>query len=212
VSDAVGSAPPPEVAASFENADLRGRLASDNYMVRDAAQAELSAIYQRAYGDVAPEQVVPPMGMPSSSIGEMTRPTGAAPLDVAADEVPPEAAGYVSPQSFREDPAFVGLFQDWCRSAELTQAEAVGVVEAIDRFDREGSSIGDWPEHLRAQRLAMVKASFDATPEGQATLARARGVFAEIKRSHPGLAELIEVAGAGADPDVIRALARLARG
>jgi nicotinamidase-related amidase len=115
-------------------------------------------------------------------------------------------------QCFRETPEFVGLFQDWAHSAELTQAEAIGVVEAFDRYDREGANISGWPEHLRAQQLAMVEASFNATPEGRAELARARGVFAEMKRSAPALAELIAAAGAGADPDVIRTLAKLARG
>jgi hypothetical protein len=214
VSEQVGSPPPAEVAASFENADLRGRLASDDWGVREQAQKQLSAIYQRAYGDAPAEEPGPAqMGLPSNSVShEMMRPSGGAELEVASDQIPPMAEGYVSPQSFRADPEFVGLFQSWAHSAQLTQTETVEVVEAIDRFDREGASIVDWPPHLQEQRVAMVAASFNATPEGRAELARARGVFAEIKRTHPGLAELIEAAGAGADPDVISALARLARG
>lgn len=50
MTDLVGGAQPAEVAASFQDAGLRGRLASDDWSTREAAQAQLSGIYQRAYG------------------------------------------------------------------------------------------------------------------------------------------------------------------
>ena len=204
MSDAVGGAPPAEVQQSFENADLRGRLASGDYRVRDQAQRELSAIYERNYPDAAegpaPSQA---LGLPA----EMLAP-GA--LDVPADEFPPEAS-YIAPQAFKEAPELLGLFQSWCSSAELTQAEAIGVAAALDVFDREGADIGGWPEHLRRARLEMVKAGFMATPEGQQTLVRVRSVYGALKASHRGLAELLDAAGATSDPGVVRELAKLWR-
>jgi hypothetical protein len=167
MTDLTAGAQPAEVAATFQDEGLRGRLGSDDYRVRDQAQRELSAIYERNYPDAAegpaPSQA---LGLPA----EMLAP-GA--LDVPADEFPPEAS-YIAPQAFKEAPELLGLFRSWCSSAELTQAEAIGVAAALDVFDREGADIGAWPEHLRQARLELVEQGFMATPEGRQTLARGR--------------------------------------
>jgi hypothetical protein len=212
MSDAVGGELPAEVQATFGDADLRARLASDDYVVREAAQARLSEVYQRAYGDVAPEAVAPAMGMPSGSISEeMTRSPGLGALEVDADEIPPAAQHYISPQIFRSDPQLVDLFQGWAARTELTQAESTAVASAVDVYCREGSNIGEWPQHLADARLRLLEDGFNATAESRATLARARGVFADMRRTSPDLCELLVASGAASDPDVVRALARLAR-
>jgi hypothetical protein len=131
-------------------------------------------------------------------------------LDVAADAIPPEGS-FIVPQAFKGT-AVEGLFRRWCADGEFTQAEATEVSAALNTLDKEGADIGQWPAHLRQKRLELLEAGFMATPEGQQTLARARAVFAEIRRSHPDLAGLLDAAGATSDPGVVRALARLARG
>jgi hypothetical protein len=212
MSDAVGGELPPAVQASFQDADLRGRLSSDNYLVRDQAQAELSSICRRAFGDgPAEDQGAVQMGLPSNVISsEMMRPSPAAPMVVEGGAIPPAAEHYIVPQAFKGSDV-EAAFRSWCADGEFTQDEAVGVAAALDRFDREGTDVGEWPEHIRAARLKLLEESYQATPEGQRTLAMARSVFAEMRRAAPDLARLLDEAGATSDPGVIWALAGLAR-
>jgi hypothetical protein len=150
------------------------------------------------------------MGMPSSSISEGMRVPSVGASEVDADQIPP-LESYIVPQAFKGSD-FEGRFRSWACATQLTQDEAAGVAAALDRYSREGTDASEWPEHIAALRLRLLEEGFNATPEGRATLANARAVFADMRRSSPDLAELIVAAGAAADPDVVRTLARLARG
>jgi hypothetical protein len=207
MSDALAPAQPAAISEAFQDAGLRERMSSPNYLVREQAQQEWSSRFQAAYGEVTPEPT------PSQALGlpaEMLR--QAAPLDVAGDAIPPAAEHYFTPMCFREDPGVMAEFRGWCATAELTQSEAVELASALDEFDRTGSDITQWPPHLREAREKLLEQGFMADPQGRQTLARARAVFGELRRSHPGLAALFDQTGASSDPDVIRALARLSRG
>jgi hypothetical protein len=203
---------PAEIAAAFGDTSLREALQSDDWSVRERAQQQWSAKFQAAFGDVAPEPAGPSeaRGLPERAIPDEMR---SAPYHAQVPgDCPPSADGYVSPQSFQASPAVERVFKEFCYAGQFSQAEAIGLVEVLDRFDREGANPAGWPAHLQEARSKLMAEAFEATPEGRATLARARSVFRQMEQDSPDMALILRHVGADLDEGVIKVLASLYRG